>query len=112
MSISVTAQTVRNRLREAGLRARRPHRGLDLTAARRQTRLNWANVHVRWTLARWRTVLFSDESRFQLYRADGRLRVWRRDGERYADANVLRRVAHGGASVMVWTTHTFAFYCW
>ena len=53
----ISAQTVRNRLREADLRARRPHRGLDLTAVRRQTRLNCANVHVRWTLARWRSVL-------------------------------------------------------
>ena len=98
----ISAQTVRNRLREVNLRARRPHQGIDLTAVRRQTRRNWANAHLRWTLARWRRVLFSDESRFQLYRADGRLRVWRRSGERYADANVIRRVAHGGASVMVW----------
>ncbi len=30
----ISAQTVRNRLREAHLYARRPHRGLDLTAVR------------------------------------------------------------------------------
>ncbi|KAL0179068.1 hypothetical protein M9458_024510, partial [Cirrhinus mrigala] len=29
-------------------------------------------------------VLFTDESRFSLYRADGRQRVWRRVGERFA----------------------------
>ncbi len=40
-----------------------------------------------------------DESRFSLYRADGRQRVWRRVGERFADVNVVDRVAHG---VMVW----------
>ncbi len=33
----ISAQTVRNRLREDHLHARRPHRGLDLTAVRRQT---------------------------------------------------------------------------
>ena len=32
----ISAQTVRNRLREAHLRARRPHWGLDLTAVRRR----------------------------------------------------------------------------
>ncbi len=42
-----------------------------------------------------------DESRFSLYRADGRQRVWRRVCERFADVNIVDRVAHGG--VMVWT---------
>ena len=52
----ISPQTVRNRLREANLHARRPHQGLDLTAVRRQNRLAWANAHVRWPLARWRRV--------------------------------------------------------
>ncbi len=40
----VSAQTIRNRLRENGLRARRPYQGLDLTDVRRRNRLEWANV--------------------------------------------------------------------
>ncbi len=43
-----------------------------------------------------------DESRFSLYRADGRQRVWCRVIERFADVNVVDRVAHGGGGVMVW----------
>ncbi len=95
-------QTVRNSLREANLHARRPHRGLDLTAVRRCNRLEWANAHIRWRLALWRGVLCTDESWFSLYRADGRQRVWRRVGEQFADVNVVDRVAHGGGGVMVW----------
>ncbi len=47
----ISARTVRNHLRDANLHARRPHRGLDLTAVRRRNRLYWANAHIRWHLA-------------------------------------------------------------
>ncbi len=63
----ISAQTVRNRLREAHLHARRPHQGLDLTAVYRRNRLEWADAHIRWRLALWRGVLFTDESRFSQY---------------------------------------------
>ncbi len=95
----ISAQTVRNHLREAHLHVCRSHRGLDLTAFCRRNRFEWANAHIQWRLALWRGVLFTDES---LYRADGRQRVWGRVGERFADVNVVDRVAHGGCRVMVW----------
>ncbi len=68
----ISAQTVRNRFREAHLHPRDPHRGLDLTAFRHRNWLEWANAHIRWCLMIWRGVLFTDESWFSLYRADGR----------------------------------------
>ncbi len=98
----ISAQTVTNRLREAHLRSRHPHQGLDLTAVNRCNQLEWANAHLRVCLAPWKSVLFKDESRFSLYRADGRQHVWRRVGEWFAFANVVNRVPHGGRGIMVW----------
>ncbi len=46
--------------------------------------------------------LFTDESRFSLYRADGRQHVWRLVGEWFADVNVVGRVTHVGSGVIVW----------
>ncbi len=98
----ISSQTVRNRLREAHLHACRPHRGLYLTAVYRRNRLEWANAHIRWHLALWRGALFTNESWFSLYMANGRQRVWRCVGKQFADVNVVDRVAHGGGGVMVW----------
>ncbi len=57
---------------------------------------------IKSNLALWRGVLFTDESRFSLYRADGRPVSWCHVGERFADVNVVDWVAHGGGGVMVW----------
>ncbi len=95
----ISVQMVRNDLREAHLQACRPHRGLNLTAVCHRNQ--WANGHIWWRLALWRGVLFN-ESRFSLYRADVRQRVWHRLGERFADVNVVDRVGlwYGQAYVM------------
>ena len=98
----VSAQTIRNRLRSVGLRARRPFRAPTLTVNHRQRRLNWAQNHLRWRRNQWNNVLFTDESRFMLREVDGRHRVYRRTGERYLDACVEHRDAYGGGSVMIW----------
>ena len=100
----ISPKTVGSRLRKIGLRARRPYVGLLLTQARRLRRLAWWTAHAPrlFPMRQWRRVLFTDESRFTLYRADGRRRVYRRRGERFADACVVERDRFGGGSVMVW----------
>ncbi len=47
---------------------------------------------IKSNLALWKHVLFTDESRFSLYRAGGRQCVWCHVGERFADVNVVDRV--------------------
>ena len=55
-----------------------------MTLRHRQVRLRWARAHRRWRRRDWTSVLFSDESRFNLSHADGRGRLYRRRGERFA----------------------------
>lgn len=98
----VSANTVRRRLREQDMHSHVPYRGPILTRVGRQNRLRWARQHQRWRLNDWNGVLFTDESRICIDRPDRRQRVWRRRGERFADACVRQANRWGGASVMVW----------
>ena len=83
---------MRNRLRASGIRPHRPYVGPILSARhRRERRRN-----------DWASVLFTDESRFNLRRSDGRVRVYRRRGERFRDACVVENELFGGGSVMIW----------
>ena len=80
----ISAQRVRNRLRENNLRARRPYLGAVLRRRCRLARARWYSRIRDWDLQNWRRVWFSDESRFMLQKRDGRTRVYRRRNERFA----------------------------
>ena len=73
---SISAQTVRNRLREAGLRACRPIVRQVLTRHHRQQRRIWAQTHRLWTRQDWQKVAATDESRFCLTVGDGPICVY------------------------------------
>ena len=53
---------------------------------------------------------FSDETKFTIHRADGRVRVYRRRNKHYADCCTLGRDHfEGGGSVLVWADITHGF---
>ncbi|GBL78682.1 hypothetical protein AVEN_65252-1 [Araneus ventricosus] len=70
-----------------GSQSRRPTRVPLLTARHKALLLSWARQLYHWTVDGWKHVAWSDESRFQLYRTDARVRGTIQSGE---------------ASVMVW----------
>ena len=97
-------QTVRNRLRQnvQPFHAYRPYFGQILIRRHRTARWDWCRHHLRFRRADPDLILFSDECRFNVSHADGPERVYRRRGERFADACVLERDRFGGGSVLVW----------
>lgn len=98
----ISAQTIRNRLRDAHLRSYRSLQVPMLNRYHRRARLTYAHRHVRWIQRQWSNVLFTDESRFSLYGNDRRQQVWRRRGERYRQNCNRPIIEFYGGSVMVW----------
>ena len=94
--------TINNRLLSRGYRAYRPTTKPLLTANHRRLCLDWAHRWRNLTVAHWQHVVFGDESRFQFYLVDGRLRVRRLPGERFRPGCKAHRVQAGGDSVHVW----------
>ena len=96
-------QTVRNRLRQnvQHFRAYRLYFGQILTRRHRTARQDWSHHHLHLRPAEWNLILFSDKCRFNLSHADGRERVYRRRGDRFADACVFERDPFGGGLVLV-----------
>ncbi|KAJ4444397.1 hypothetical protein ANN_06189 [Periplaneta americana] len=101
-NVRVSERTVRRRFAEANLLSRRPAYGPQLEPQHRKARLRFAKQYQGWTPEQWASVLFTDESRFNLRSADGRERVWRRPENKYSPIGFSSRTPFGGASVMVW----------
>ncbi|GFU70168.1 HTH_Tnp_Tc3_2 domain-containing protein [Trichonephila clavipes] len=87
----VSSQTVRNRLHEGGLYARRPMVCIPLTPRHRAARRRWAAEHRDWEQHDWSQMLFTDESRFSLECDTRRVLVWRDRGTRNNPAFVRER---------------------
>ncbi|GFW67513.1 transposable element Tc1 transposase [Trichonephila clavipes] len=91
--VALCASSIPRRLLQRGLRARIPLYRIPLAQNHRRLRLHWANVHRSWRADR-QQVLFSDESRFNLWHHDGRIRVGRYAGERHIPECIIER--HSG----------------
>lgn len=55
-----------------------------------------------------KTIVFCDESNFNLFYSDGRVKVWREPGSSLRAGCFDPKVKHGGGSVMVWAC--FSYY--
>ncbi|GBM96405.1 Transposable element Tcb2 transposase [Araneus ventricosus] len=73
-----------------------------LTERHKALCIAWARQHSHCTVDDWKHIVWSDESRFQLYREDGRVQVWRNPHESMDPTCQQGTVQSGGASVMVW----------
>ncbi|GFX74636.1 transposable element Tcb1 transposase [Trichonephila clavipes] len=82
---SVSTRTIRRRLQQSSLSARRPLLGLPLTQNHRRLHRQWCDERRMWA-AEWNEVVFTDESRMHLFatprRSDSSLETpWREDAE-------------------------------
>lgn len=85
-----------------GFRSRRPARVPLLSQTNRKRRLLWALERRNWTVEDWKKVAWSDESRFVLHHADGRIRIWRKQHEFMDPSCQMTTLQAGGGGIMVW----------
>ncbi|GFX73124.1 transposable element Tcb1 transposase [Trichonephila clavipes] len=98
---SVSARTIRRRLQQSGLSARRPLLNLPLTHKGRRIRRQWCDERRMWAVE-WNEVVYTDESRICLQRHNGRIRVWRHRGQRMLNSCVMHHHTGPAPGIMVW----------
>ena len=92
--------TVKRRLWDAGLLVAKKKPYLRL--ANKRKRLRWAKEHRHWTEEDWKKVLWTDESKFEVFGSHRRTFVRCRTSEKILEECLTPSVKHGGGDVMVW----------
>ena len=98
--VLMTASSILRRLLCHGLHASVSLYRIPLTANHQRLRLQWTHEHRTWQ-ADWYQVVFSDESRSNLWNHDGRVRVKNNAGQRCLPERVIERHSGRKAGVLV-----------
>ncbi len=102
MQNTISERTTRRTLKQMGYSSRRPHRVPLLSAKNRKRRLQFAQAHQNWIIEDWKSVAWSDESRFLLRHSDSSVRIWRKEHESMDPSCLVSAVQAAGGGVMVW----------
>ncbi|KAG0761216.1 hypothetical protein G6F22_018932 [Rhizopus arrhizus] len=78
-----------------------------LKAIHMKKRLAWANAHKDWTKDDWRRMVFSDETKVNVWGSDGVKYYWKRVDDKLRFHHLDLTVKGGGGSVMMWGCITY-----
>ncbi|GFW15047.1 uncharacterized protein TNCV_983391 [Trichonephila clavipes] len=100
--LPVSAQTVRNIEHSTGLKARSARKKPYISEVNRKRRLEFAMKYKNKPMDFWKKVIFSDESKFEIFTPPSIRKVWRKNKTALETKNVLPTLKYGGGNVMVW----------
>ncbi|KAG2468484.1 TCB1 transposase, partial [Polypterus senegalus] len=94
--------TISAAIHQSGLYGRVARRKPLLSTRHMAARLEFVKRHLRDSQTMRNKILWSDETKIELFGVSARRRVWRKPGTAHYQANTIPIVKHGGGSIMLW----------
>ena len=94
--ITISEQMVRRRLHEVGLFGRVARKKPYVNKVNRGKRIAFAKTYREKPPGFWNNVLWSDESKFNLFGSDGKVMIWRMPKEEFDPKCTVPTVKHAG----------------
>uniref|UniRef100_A0AAY5KGU3 Transposase Tc1-like domain-containing protein n=1 Tax=Esox lucius TaxID=8010 RepID=A0AAY5KGU3_ESOLU len=99
---TVSKKTISNILHHHGLKSCSACKVPLLKPAHVQARLKFANDHLDDPEEKWEKVMWSDETKLELFGLNSARRVWRKKKDEYIPKNTTPTVEHGGGNIILW----------
>jgi len=99
---NVSDRTIRRGLCSINLNGRVACKKPLLSKANIDKRFDHSKTWLNYAKEDWERIIWSDETKINLFGSDGRAYVRRKPGTRYENQNLIPTVKFGGGSVMVW----------
>ena len=97
---TVTKRTISNTIHREGLKSCCARKVPLLKKAHVQARLKFAKEHL--DDQAWEKVVWSDETKIELFGINSTRRVWRKRNAEYNPKNTIPTVKHGGGNLVLW----------
>ncbi|KAG2468594.1 TCB1 transposase, partial [Polypterus senegalus] len=94
--------TISAAIHQLGLYGRVARRKPLLSKRHMPARLEFAERHLKDSQTMRNKILWSDETKIELFGVNARRHIWRKPGTAHHQANTIPIVKHGGGSIMLW----------
>ena len=94
--------TISAAIHQSGLYGRLARRKPLLCKRHTAAHLEFAKIHLKDFQTMRNKILWSDETKIELFGVNARRHVWRKPGTAHHQANTIPTVKHGGGSIMLW----------
>ncbi len=100
--VTISRDTIRRTLQRNGMPGCCPRKKPLLKPRHKKAHLEFARARADKDEDYWDSILWSDETKINVFGTDGFKTVWRRKGEEYKEKCMVPTVKHGGGSVLMW----------
>ncbi|TKS70026.1 Transposable element [Collichthys lucidus] len=99
---TVSKKNISNTLHRHGLQSCSARKVPLLKPVHVKVRLKFANDHLDDPEEEWEKVMWSDETKIELFGLNSTRRVWRKKKDEYNPKNTIPTMKHGGENIMLW----------
>src|SRR6185436_7383414 len=96
----VSSRTIQRTLHQQGYSGHAAKKKPFISEINRKKRYGWCRIRKKWEME-WDSIIWSDESRFEIFNNDSKNWVWRKKDEKY-QVDCLKPTVKNSEGVMVW----------